>query len=208
MSLFYLTSLFPGCTTDIMSLFYFTSLFPGCTVDIMTSGHSPVFATFQIGGVKQYASEAGLRSRVGGRERSEMYLQKQVYMIIYKSSTEYPFSPLSLFLTILVLFCFSFSLPLHLSPFSVFLLDLFSLSTATPAALPNGTNCFIIVDSCKAKVCPLISHVHVQTVFFLNFWGRNLSVVLLPLPLPLTLPLPSSLLSSLPPPPSPSSIHH
>ena len=64
----YFTSLFPGCTMDIMSLFYFTSLFPGCTVDIMTSGHSPVFATFQIGGVKQYASEAGLRSRVGGRE--------------------------------------------------------------------------------------------------------------------------------------------
>ena len=35
----------------------------------MTSDHSPVFATFQIGGVKQYASEAGLRSWVGGRER-------------------------------------------------------------------------------------------------------------------------------------------
>ena len=65
----YFTSLFPGCTTDIMSLFYFTSLFPGCTTDIMTSDHSPVFATFQIGGVKQYASEAGLRSWVGGRER-------------------------------------------------------------------------------------------------------------------------------------------
>ena len=31
----------------------------------MTSDHSPVFATFQIGGVKQYASEAGLRSREG-----------------------------------------------------------------------------------------------------------------------------------------------
>ena len=28
-----------------------------------------MFATFQIGGVKQYASEVGLRSRVGGRER-------------------------------------------------------------------------------------------------------------------------------------------
>ena len=54
-----------------MSLFYFTSLFPGCTTDIMTSGHSPVFATFQIGGVKQYASEAGLHSRVGGREMGE-----------------------------------------------------------------------------------------------------------------------------------------
>ena len=48
---------------------YFTSLFPGCTTDIMTSDHSPVFATFQVGGVKQYASEAGLHSRVGGRER-------------------------------------------------------------------------------------------------------------------------------------------
>ena len=36
----------------------------------MTSDHSPVFATFQVGGVKQYASEAGLRStgREGGRE--------------------------------------------------------------------------------------------------------------------------------------------
>ena len=66
----YFTSLFPGCTTDIMSLFYFTSLFPGCTTDIMTSDHSPVFATFQIGGVKQYASEAGPCStgRKGGRE--------------------------------------------------------------------------------------------------------------------------------------------
>ena len=51
--------------------FCFTSLFPGCTHDIMTSDHSPVFATFQIGGVKQYAWETGLRSRKvqGGRER-------------------------------------------------------------------------------------------------------------------------------------------
>ena len=27
----------------------------GCTKDLLTSDHSPVFATFQVGGVKQYA---------------------------------------------------------------------------------------------------------------------------------------------------------
>ena len=66
---------------------------------------------------------------------------------------------------------FSLSLLLTTSPctlfsllydcFSSLLPPLFSLCTANPAALPDGTDCFIIVDSCKAKVCPLVSCVHV-----------------------------------------------
>ena len=39
---------YPG--TSIVNTSY------GCTTDIMTSDHSPVFATFQIGGFKQYVS--------------------------------------------------------------------------------------------------------------------------------------------------------
>lgn len=41
---------YPG--TSIVNTSY------GCTTDIMTSDHSPVFATFQIGGFKQYVSDA------------------------------------------------------------------------------------------------------------------------------------------------------
>ena len=41
---------YPG--TSIVNTSY------GCTTDIMTSDHSPVFATFQIGGFKQYVSGA------------------------------------------------------------------------------------------------------------------------------------------------------
>ena len=34
----------------------YLSLSPGCTNNITTSDHSPVFSTFQIGGVKQFTS--------------------------------------------------------------------------------------------------------------------------------------------------------
>ena len=51
----------------------------GCTHDIMTSDHSPVFATFQIGGVKQHAS-----SSVGCTSLSS----SDAYIILQKCSAK------------------------------------------------------------------------------------------------------------------------